>query len=519
VVVATGITYDRPAIVRWLDAGHRSCPSTAVRLRHLELVPNFALRDLITARAASRGAEGLARRAACAHWVGTFEALSRHLLRFISQPSSQQEWAAANGVTLNPRVEAPEPGVPAASGVEAGERHTPAFHVLQGHDEIVWAVEAAAGRLYSASADKTIRVWDTATRRCVKVLEGHERPVLSLALSPTHLFSGSYDATVRVWCLRTLRRVAVLEGHSDAVRALALAPLHNRLYSASYDGTLRAWSADGLAAAGTLRGHSGPVRALCVCARSTRLASASYDRTVRLWDAASGAALGVLAGHEEAVRALCACGEGGRLLASGSDDRTVRLWDAATLACLALCRGHEDNVRVLAASETHLFSGSWDKTVRAWELPCAEAADAAADAAAVAAAGGKPPPGRLVAVMAGHQEAVLALAVVRGHVVSGSFDASVRFWGAADAGFPCVAKCEGHDDAVRVLASGQGEESELCFSGSYDGCIGFLRAPQPPPTAAAPAPRPRPAATPAEEEEADAELAALLRAAAGLRDA
>lgn len=40
---------------------------------------------------------------------------------------------------------------------------------LQGHDEIVWAVEVAGQRLFSASADKTIRVWDIESRRCEQV--------------------------------------------------------------------------------------------------------------------------------------------------------------------------------------------------------------------------------------------------------------------------------------------------------------------------------------------------------------
>ena len=39
----------------------------------------------------------------------------------------------------------------------------------QGHDEIVWAVEVSGARLFSASADKTIRVWDIESRRCEQV--------------------------------------------------------------------------------------------------------------------------------------------------------------------------------------------------------------------------------------------------------------------------------------------------------------------------------------------------------------
>jgi WD40 repeat protein len=62
----------------------------------------------------------------------------------------------------------------------------------------VWAVEVHGHRLFSASADKTIRVWDIDSRRCEHVLEDHTRPVLSLAISGNRLYSGSYDFTIKV---------------------------------------------------------------------------------------------------------------------------------------------------------------------------------------------------------------------------------------------------------------------------------------------------------------------------------
>ena len=42
----------------------------------------------------------------------------------------------------------------------------------------------------------------------------------------------------------------------------------------------------------------------------------------------------------------------------------LQAWGATTLSCLRTLEGHEDNVRVLAVGHGHLFSGSWDKTVR-----------------------------------------------------------------------------------------------------------------------------------------------------------
>ncbi len=59
-------------------------------------------------------------------------------------------------------------------------------------------MEVCGRRLFSASADKTIRVWDIESRRCEQVMEDHTRPVLSLSVANGKLFSGSYDYTIKV---------------------------------------------------------------------------------------------------------------------------------------------------------------------------------------------------------------------------------------------------------------------------------------------------------------------------------
>lgn len=100
----------------------------------------------------------------------------------------------------------PQVGVPRCQHVAALEPASAACAdpnpapvcALQGHEEIVWAVEVSGSRLFSASADKTIRVWDIDSRRCEHVLEDHTRPVLSLAISGNRLYSGSYDFTIKV---------------------------------------------------------------------------------------------------------------------------------------------------------------------------------------------------------------------------------------------------------------------------------------------------------------------------------
>lgn len=48
VIVSTGQTYDRTSIVRWMDEGHCTCPNSGQLLTHTHLVPNRALRSLIS---------------------------------------------------------------------------------------------------------------------------------------------------------------------------------------------------------------------------------------------------------------------------------------------------------------------------------------------------------------------------------------------------------------------------------------------------------------------------------------
>lgn len=47
VIVATGQTFERESIRKWLDSHHRTCPKTGQTLDHLSLAPNFALKNLI----------------------------------------------------------------------------------------------------------------------------------------------------------------------------------------------------------------------------------------------------------------------------------------------------------------------------------------------------------------------------------------------------------------------------------------------------------------------------------------
>jgi WD40 repeat protein len=80
-----------------------------------------------------------------------------------------------------------------------------------------------------------------------------------------------------------------------------------------------------------------------------------------------GAETARLQGHTGSVKALCVLTDG--RLASGSWDGTIRLWDVATGAETARLEGRASSVTALCTlSDGRLASGSTDNTIRLWDV-------------------------------------------------------------------------------------------------------------------------------------------------------
>ena len=87
------------------------------------------------------------------------------------------------------------------------------LQTLEGHSDSVNSVAFSGDsrQLASASSDKTIKLWDTATGQCMATLEGHSDSVNSVAFSGDgcQLASASWDHTVKLWDAATEQYVVL----------------------------------------------------------------------------------------------------------------------------------------------------------------------------------------------------------------------------------------------------------------------------------------------------------------------
>jgi len=119
---------------------------------------------------------------------------------------------------------------------------------LQGHEnkQTIHSLIGVAGNIWSASSDKSIRIWDAETGECLKKLEGHSSRVFTLLSEyDKYVWSGSWDRTIFIWNTQTHGFFKELKGkHTDAISSL-ISVRHlgqQRIWSGSWDSSISIWS-------------------------------------------------------------------------------------------------------------------------------------------------------------------------------------------------------------------------------------------------------------------------------------
>lgn len=182
------------------------------------------------------------------------------------------------------------------------------------------------------------------------------------------------------------------QAHEKSVTEIAFCGQDQRmLCSTGSEGTVAVWDSDCGALDCRLMGHIGPITCVAISPESDELiATGGEDHTVRLWDlhdiepgsmnakASREKPIGfnlshfTLKGHEGGISSVKFSGDG-RLLASCSKDCDIRVWkpNRKGPSLVHKFTAHEAWIRDICwqRDQTHLFSGSSDGLIFAWQVP------------------------------------------------------------------------------------------------------------------------------------------------------
>ncbi|OCH89543.1 WD40 repeat-like protein [Obba rivulosa] len=206
---------------------------------------------------------------------------------------------------------------------------------LEGHKNVVYTVAFSPdGRLLvSGSSDNTIRLWNGTTGEVLGAIQGHTHTVWSLAFSPgegTQLASASADRTVRIWDVQSLLASVSRETRSPSpsVSSVAWSPTSKKLAFTITNAVYLTSLESSLSPITSMHQHSEEVLLLVFSSDGLRLASASKD-LLQWWDVEIGSALdGVPLKQTEMARFIAMSPDSTRL-ALLLDRQVVQLWNAA----------------------------------------------------------------------------------------------------------------------------------------------------------------------------------------------
>ena len=206
-----------------------------------------------------------------------------------------------------------------------------------------------------------------------------QHTITTAALNPSGewvAFGSSKLGQLLVWEWRSETYVLKQQGHYYDVCAVAYSPDGTTIVTGGDDGKVKVWqTATGFCTV-TFTEHTAPVKAVTFAKGGNVVISASVDGTVRAFDLLRYRNFRTFTTPSPAAFSSLAVDAAGEVVAAGSADSfEIYVWAMQTGKLLDILAGHEGPISCLAfspstsvSSRTLLASGSWDSSVRVWDI-------------------------------------------------------------------------------------------------------------------------------------------------------
>lgn len=286
----------------------------------------------------------------------------------------------------------------------------------------------------------------TAHHQCIATLKGQSSYTSSLFLAGKFLLTGSSDKEIRLWRRNDLKPLNqkltgnVVTAGQGAVKSLVVSA--DKLFSAHQDHKIRVWK---------IYSDKAEKQKLTHLATLPKLS----DHVLNCLNPKNHVQVRrhkkcIWVQHVDTVSALALSTDESHLY-SVSWDRTLKIWRTTDFKCLeSVANAHDDAINAVALStHGHVYTGSADKKIKVWRKGLGQKKHS------------------LVATLERHKSGVNALALsADGSVLySGACDRSILVWEKDDGSWMlAVGALKGHTKSILCLAV----VSNLVCSGSAD---------------------------------------------------